>query len=94
MLRAEPTDNHRVAGAAAGRNGGRRAERRLRRSPRWAPMEPLSSSTDAFRGVHGRNSAFLRRPGTWIMVLIRRQRRQQWEVSKDFLVKKLKKNEK
>ena len=90
MLRAEPNYICRLAGAAAGQNGGRRAERRLKRSPRWAPMEPLSSSTDAFRGVHGRNSAFLRRPGTWIMVLIRRQRRQQWEESKVFfLVKKL-----
>ena len=47
-------------------NGGRRAERRRKRGCGLLRMEPLSISTDAFCGVHGRIGRFCGRPWSCI----------------------------
>ena len=49
-------------------NGGLRAERRRKRGCRLLRMEPLSISTDAFGGVHGRIGRFCGRPWSYILV--------------------------
>ena len=64
-----------TCGARAGdfflSNGGRRAERRRKRGCGLLRMEPLSISTDAFCGVHGRIGRFCGRfcnENWWIRV--------------------------